>query len=107
MAVVMSEANHLTPRAAGEQFPNFWKALSMLAMQDRLVFRTALRITRVFGWILIALAILGIPQMEFLTGRLAVSFGLLSSLLLGAVGIAWLVGVKQFLIFIDRYLSRN
>jgi hypothetical protein len=79
----------------------------MSVKQERLVFSTALRTTRAFGWILIALAILGIPQMQFLTGRLAVSFGLLSSLVLGLAGIAWLVGVKLFLIFFDRYLSRN
>jgi hypothetical protein len=48
-----------------------------------------------------------VPQMRFLTGRLAISFGLLSSLVLGLVGIAWLIGVKLFLHFFDRYLSRN
>jgi hypothetical protein len=79
----------------------------MSANQHRLVFSTALRTSRAFGWILIALAILGIPQMQFITGRLAVSFGLLSSLVLGLAGIAGLVGVKLFLLFFDRYLSRN
>jgi hypothetical protein len=63
--------------------------------------------TRAFGWLLIVLAILGIPQMKFLIGRLAVSFGLLSSIMLGLAGIAWLVGVKVSLFFFDRYLSRN
>ena len=79
----------------------------MPTKQERVVFSTALRITRTFGWFLIALAILGIPQMQFLLGRLAVSFGLLSSITLGLAGIAWLVGVKLFLLFFDRYLSRN
>jgi hypothetical protein len=79
----------------------------MLAKQERVVFTGALRITRAFGWILIALAILGIPQLRFLLGRAAGSFGLLSSILLGLAGIAWLVGVKLFLVFFDRYLSRN
>ena len=79
----------------------------MSAKQERIVFSTALRISRAFGWILIALAVLGIPQMQFLIGRLAVSFGLLSSIMLGLAGIAWLVGVKLFLLFFDRYLSRN
>jgi len=79
----------------------------MSAKQERIVFNTALSIARAFGWILIALAILGIPQLQFLTGRLAVSFGLLSSIMLGLGGIAWLVGVKLFLLFFDRYLSRN
>lgn len=79
----------------------------MSTHHERLVFSTALRVSNVFGWILIGLAILSIPQMRFLTGRLAVSFGLLSSIVLGLVGIVWLVGVKLFLHFFDRYLSRN
>jgi hypothetical protein len=79
----------------------------MLAKHERIVFGTALRISRAFGWILIALAILSIPQMRFLLGRLAVSLGLLSSIVLGLLGTAWLVGVKVFLRFFDRYLSRN
>ena len=79
----------------------------MSAKQERLVFSTALRTSRAFGWILIALAILGLPQMQFLTGRLAVHFGLISSVMLGLASVAWLVGVKVFLLFFDRYLSRN
>jgi hypothetical protein len=79
----------------------------MPVKQERIVFSTALRISRAFGWILIALAILSIPQMRFLLGRLAVSFGLLSSIILGLLGAVWLVGVKVFLRFFDRYLSRN
>jgi uncharacterized membrane protein len=79
----------------------------MWAKKHRLVFSTALRVARAFGCLLIALAILGIPQMQFLTGRLAVHFGLISSVMLGLAGIAWLVGVKFFLRFFDRYLSRN
>jgi hypothetical protein len=79
----------------------------MLVKQERIVFSTALWITRAFGWILIALAILGIPQMHLLIGRLAASFGLISSVILGLAGIAWLVVVKLFLVFFDNYLSRN
>ena len=79
----------------------------MSAKQERIVFGTALWISRAFGCILIALAVLGIQQMQLLLGRLAVSFGVLSSIMLGLAGIAWLVGVKLFLLFFDRYLSRN
>jgi len=79
----------------------------MSATQHRIVFRAALSVARVFGWILITLAILGIPQMQLLLGRVAVDFGLLSSILLGLAGISWLVLVKLFLQFFDRYLSRN
>ncbi len=56
---------------------------------------------------MISLAILGIPGMRSLTGHLAVSFGLLSSLALGLAGIARLIGVELFLRFFDQYLSRN
>lgn len=86
---------------------NFQKVPTMLVQRERIVFSRALRITRAFGWILIAVAILGIPQMHFLIGRVAASFGLISSIALGLAGIAWLVGVKLFLLFFDRYLSRN
>lgn len=54
---------------------------------------------RILGWLFIALAILGLPQMRFLTGSLAGSFGLVSSLALVFAGIAWLVGVELFIRF--------
>lgn len=79
----------------------------MSTKHERIVFTTALWTTRTFGWILIALAILGMPQMKVLIGRLSFSFGLVSSIVLGLAGIAWLVGIKLFLRFFDRYLSRN
>jgi hypothetical protein len=64
-------------------------------------------VARVLGGLLIALAILGLPQMRFLTGRLASSLGLLSSVALVVAGIAWLVAVELFVRFFDQYLSRN
>lgn len=79
----------------------------MSAKKQRLVLGVVIRVTRTFGWILIALAILGLPQMRSLTGRLAVSFGLLTSVALGLGGVAWLIGVELFLRFFDQYLSRN
>ena len=73
----------------------------------RLVFSYVLWVARAFGWLLVVIAILGTPQMQFLTGRLAVQLELVSSIMLGLAGIAWLVGVKLFLRFFDRYLSSN
>jgi hypothetical protein len=64
-------------------------------------------VARVLGWLFIALAILGLPQMRFLTGNLAGSLGLLSSIALVFAGIAWLVAVELFIRFFDQYLSRN
>ena len=52
----------------------------------RVVLGAAVRVTRSFGWILIAQEILGLPQMRFLTGRLAASFGLIASVALGLGG---------------------
>jgi hypothetical protein len=73
----------------------------------RQVFGVALRVSRAAGVVLIIIAILGLPQMRFLTGRYADSFAILMSLTLGITGVVWLVGVEVFLRFFDRYLSRN
>ncbi len=64
-------------------------------------------VARIVGWLLIVLAILGLPQMRFLTGSLEGSFRLVSSLALVIAGVAWLVVVELFLRFFDGYMSRN
>jgi hypothetical protein len=64
-------------------------------------------VARIVGWLLIVLAILGLPQMRFLTGSLEGGFQLVSSLALVIAGVAWLVVVELFLRFFDGYLSRN
>ncbi len=79
----------------------------MSVKPNRQVFGVILWVTRGMGLILIALAILGLPQMRYLTGRLATSFGLIMSVALGLTGVVWLFGVQVFLHFFDRYLSRN
>jgi len=61
---------------------------------------------RAVGWILIALAIGNALSLEF-SGLLAGGFKLLVTLVLGVLGIAWIVGLELFLRFFDRYLSRN
>ncbi len=62
---------------------------------------------RVGGLVLIALAILSLPQMHFLTARLREDVGMLSSLALAVAGILWLVAVECFLRFFDQFMSRN
>jgi hypothetical protein len=57
--------------------------------------------------LLVAVAILGLPQMSSVTGRFAPSFEVVSCVALGLVGIGWLAGVKLFLQFFDQCLSRN
>ena len=79
----------------------------MPARKERLVFGAVIWVTRTFGWILIVIAVLGLPQLRSLTGRLAESFGLITSVALGLAGVAWLIAVQLFLRFFDRYLSRN
>lgn len=64
-------------------------------------------VARILGWLLVALAILSLPQMRFLTGGLEGTFRLLSSLALVFAGIVWLVAIELFLRFFDQYLSRN
>ena len=73
----------------------------------RIVFNTVLGVTRTFGLLVIALGILSVPRMSFLTGRLAADLGTLSSVALVLAGVAWLVGIELFLHFFDCYLSRN
>jgi hypothetical protein len=83
------------------------KEKAMSGKPNRQVFGAILWATRAMGVILIALAILGLPQMRYFTGRLATSFGLIMSVALGLAGVLWLFGVQAFLHFFDRYLSRN
>jgi hypothetical protein len=64
-------------------------------------------VARAGGLLLIGLAILSLPQMRFLMGRLAGGLGLASSLALLLAGIVWLVGVEVALKFFDQFLSRN
>ncbi len=64
-------------------------------------------VARSLGWLLVVLAILGLPQMRFLTGGLEGSFRLLSSIGLVFAGVVWLVAIELFLRFFDQYLSRN
>lgn len=64
-------------------------------------------VARSLGWLLVVLAILGLPQMRFLTGGLEGTFRLLSSIGLVLAGIVWLVVIELFLRFFDQYLSRN
>jgi hypothetical protein len=73
---------------------------------NRRAFRMIVWIGRAIGGILIALAILSIPGIKALTG-LAGGFKLVSSLALGLLGIAWVVGLELLLHFFDQYLSRN
>ena len=62
---------------------------------------------RGFGLLLVAVAILGLPQMRSVTGRFAPTFEVVSCAALGLVGIGWLAGVKLFLQFFDQCLSHN
>jgi hypothetical protein len=75
--------------------------------RKRPVIGTITLAARSLGWLLVVLAILGLPQMRFLMGGLEGTFRLLSSIGLVFAGILWLVAIKWFLRFFDQYLSRN
>ena len=72
--------------------------------------RRSLRIfvwgSRALGWTLIALAVINSLQIGAVA-RMEGSVKLLSSLALGLLGIAWIVGLELFLRFFDKFLSRN
>jgi hypothetical protein len=61
---------------------------------------------RISGSVLVALAIFNASQIGPLTW-LDGGFRVLISAVLGALGIAWVVGLELVLRFFDRYLSRN
>ena len=75
--------------------------------RKRPVIGTIALVARILGWLFVVIAILGLPQMRFLTGRLEGSFQLLSSVALMFASIVWLIMIELFLRFFDQYLSRN
>lgn len=79
----------------------------MSGKPTRDVFGLALMCSRALGVLLIALAILGLPQMRFLTGRLTASLETIMSVTLMLAGVLVLFGGQMFLHFFDHYLSRN
>lgn len=70
--------------------------------QQHRALRMIVWVSRAIGWILIALAILNLPQIQ-----LAGGLRLLMSVALGVLGVAWVVGLELFLCFFDKYLLRN
>jgi len=64
-------------------------------------------IARLVGLGLIVLGVLSLPQTRFLTGSMAGKIGVVAALVLGLVGIVWLIAVQVFLRFFDQFLSRN
>ena len=73
----------------------------------RRVLGAAIALARIIGCIAVLLAIASFPEVRVLSGRFAVDIGILSSVMLGLAGLAWLVFVQLFLRFFDQYLSRN
>jgi hypothetical protein len=76
-------------------------------MSKRRVVGFMVHAARVFGLLLITLAIFSLPVMRPLTGHLSVSLTLMSSLALAFVGVLWLIALQVFLKFFDQFLSRN
>ena len=78
----------------------------MTAKHERRSFRILVWGSRTLGWTLIGLAIINFLLIGAVT-RMEGNVKLLSSLALGLLGIAWIVGLEVFLKFFDRFLSRN
>jgi len=74
--------------------------------RQRRAFRIIVWGGRGIGWALIALALLNAAQIGGLP-HLAGTATAVSSLLLGLLGIMWIIGLELFLRFFDRFLSRN
>jgi uncharacterized membrane protein len=76
-------------------------------MSRRRVVGILVHTARVVGFLLIIMAILSMPEMRAVTDNLAAHFTSIASILLGLVGIVWLIAIQVFLRFFDQFLSRN
>jgi hypothetical protein len=94
----------LEQQRGNDQFPH--RLESMAQKREKRAFRLFVWGSRAIGWILIALAVGSSLQMGVVTHSSA-TFRLLSSLTLGVVGMAWIIGLEVFLRFFDKFLSHN
>jgi hypothetical protein len=78
----------------------------MAVKHERRSLRIIVWCSRTLGGTLIGLAIINFLLIGAVTPMWS-SVKLLSSLALGLLGIAWIVGLEVFLKFFDRFLSRN
>jgi hypothetical protein len=78
----------------------------MAQKREKRAFRVFVWGGRAIGWILIALAVGSSLDIGIVTHSSA-TFRLLSSLALGLVGMAWIIGLELFLRFFDKFLSHN
>jgi len=76
-------------------------------MSRRRAIGAVISAARVIGLLLIILALVGMPPLRSLIGKLREPLGVVSSVMLGLIGIVWLIGVQLFLRFFDQFLSRN
>ena len=68
-------------------------------------FRTIVWGSRALGWILVAIAIGS--SLQIVVAGLPGSLRLISSVALGLLGVAWIIGLELFLRFFDKFLSHN
>jgi hypothetical protein len=78
----------------------------MTVKHERRSLRIIVWCSRTLGGTLIGLAIINFLLIGAVT-RMGGSVKLFSSLALGLLGIAWIVGLEVFLKFFDRFLSSN
>jgi VanZ family protein len=85
----------------------FGYQMTMLMNRQRRVLGGLIFWARMAGFLLVVLAVLCLPGMQFVTGRYAGLVDVIASLALLLVGLVWLFGVSMLIRFFDDYLSRN
>lgn len=76
-------------------------------MARRRAIGIAVSAARIVGLVMVILALISLPPLRTLIGKMAVPISFVASVMLGLVGLVWLAGVELFLRFFDQFLSRN
>ncbi len=79
--------------------------MTIMTNKNGRALRTIVWLSRSIGWILVAIAI--VNSLQIVVAGLSGSLRLISSVALGVLGVAWIVGLELFLRFFDKFLSRN
>ena len=66
-----------------------------------------LGVARGVGWVLIALAIVCLPPLRNYFGAWIHGFDFAMAIIIGLIGILWLIAIELFVRFFDQFLSRN
>jgi len=73
----------------------------------RQILGAVLGVARGVGWVLIALAIICLPPLRNYFGSWSHGIEFAMAIIVGIIGILWLIAIKLFVRFFDQFLSRN